>query len=425
MYKKIKIFLKVALRNLIRARKRTALSGVGILISTMMMMLGFHYGDSIIKSLLDSASNNLFSDITIFSKAVKFESEDSNEQFSKMMEPHKTSDSLIEYSKVKKGLASIPDVEIIHEKIKIGGMIYNGDQSIECFILGITCGREIINSAKIEIIEGSYLLGKGEIILSKQIAKEINAKKGDEIALLTSNLNGGLSGQKLKVVGVVNYYGLEMFLSTLAYVHIDDARSLLGVDEDKCSFVTVKLRDKNSCERSASLLNDFFQKNGLNFNALSYLKTGKIFIEMGQMQKFMVTIITILFYLIAFVGLTSNILVNIFKRVREIGVLRALGARPGDIRIIFVLENTLLTAFTSFLGCTIGTSIVFLLSKIGISAHSESFKILYAGEKLYFSIFISDIVSPFLLVFFVTFFWTFLISNKAVKLKPAEAMRYV
>lgn len=425
MYKKIKIFLKVALRNLIRARKRTAFTGVGILISTMMMVLGFHYGDSIIKSLLDSASNNLFSDITIFSKAVELESEDSKEQFSKMMEPHKTSDSLIEYSKVKKGLADIPDVKIIHEKIKIGGMIYNGDQSIECFILGITPGREIINPAKIEIIEGNYLSGKGEIILSKQIAREINTKKGDKIVLLTSNLNGGFSGQKFKVVGVANYYGMEMFLSTLAYVHIDDARSLLGVDQDKCSFVTVKLKDKNSSERVAFLLNDFFQKNELNFKAVSYLEAGKIFVEMGQMQKFMVTITTLFFYIIAFVGLTSNILVNIFKRVREIGVLRALGASSGDIRIIFVLENMLLTAFAGFLGCTIATGIVFLLSKIGIPAASESFKILYAGEKLYFSIFISDIVSPFLLVFFVTFFWTFLISNKAGKLKPAEAMKYV
>lgn len=421
---KTKTFLKLAVRNLWRNKRRCTLTGIGITVSVATIVLGLHYGDSIIHALLESASSNLFVDVTVFSES--YESKDAKEQFSNILEPHKTTDSLIEYPEVEKILNQLPGVETILTKVKLGGMIYSEDGNTECFIMGVEPSKErLISSDKIRIIEGKYLSAPDQIMLSNQIAQEINVKEGDEIVVLTSNLDGAFSGKKLKVVGIANYCGMEMFLSSVGYIHIEDARSLLGIDKNKCSLMAIKLKDRKDADNIAASLNILFSKHNLSIKALPYSEAGRLFVRMGKMQKFMVTIITILFYIIAFIGLASNALVSIFERIREIGVMRAIGANSNDIRSIFLMENIILIIFAALMGCFMATIIILVLSNVGIPAHTETFKILYAGERLYLKIFIHDIIYPFIFVTLVTSIFIFGVVDKAARLKPIEALRYV
>jgi putative ABC transport system permease protein len=422
--KKTGIFLKLAVRNLLRNKRRCTLTAIGITVSVATIVLGLHYGDSIIHALLDSASSNLFADVTVFSKS--YESKDAKEQFLNILGPHKTADSIIEYPEVEKILNQLQGVETILTKVKLGGMIYSEDRSTECLIMGIEPSKErLISSDKIRIIEGKYLSSPDQIMLSNQIAQEINVKAGDEIAVLTSNLDGAFSGKKLKVIGIANYCGMEMFLSSVGYIHIEDARYLLGIGKNECSLMAIKLKDRKDANEVATSMNILFSKHNLDIKALPYNKAGKLFVRMGKMQKFMVTIITILFYIIAFVGLSSNALVSIFERIREIGVMRAIGANPNDIRLMFLIENIILIILAALFGCFIATGIVLILSNVGIPAHTETFRILYAGERLYLKIFIGDIIYPFVFVTLVTSIFTLGVVNKAARLKPIEALRYV
>jgi lipoprotein-releasing system permease protein len=140
-----------------------------------------------------------------------------------------------------------------------------------------------------------------------------------------------------------------------------------------------------------------------------------------ELQKWAMFIILCLIVMVAAFNVVSTLVLMVMERGREIGILKALGATNGAIRLVFLFEGMLIGLAGTVLGLALGS---------GLSWIADTFQIVQiAGEIYYVSYLpfhllpadIALICAASLLISFVT---TLLPSSRAARLHPVDAIRY-
>ncbi|MDP2229014.1 MAG: ABC transporter permease [Moraxellaceae bacterium] len=109
------------------------------------------------------------------------------------------------------------------------------------------------------------------------------------------------------------------------------------------------------------------------------------------------------------IGIMNIMLVSVTERTREIGIRMAIGARPGDIRLQFLLEAVIISVAGCLVGVLIGVGGAVAVASTG---------------KLLVLVTLSSIIMAFTVATAIGIFFGFYPASKASKLKPIEALRY-
>lgn len=115
--------------------------------------------------------------------------------------------------------------------------------------------------------------------------------------------------------------------------------------------------------------------------------------------------------LVGGIGIMNIMLVSVTERTREIGIRMAIGARPNDIRLQFLLEAVIISVAGCLLGVVLGVGGAFLVAK-------------FSAGKLLVLVTLSSIALAFSVATAIGIFFGFYPANKAARLKPIEALRY-
>jgi putative ABC transport system permease protein len=143
------------------------------------------------------------------------------------------------------------------------------------------------------------------------------------------------------------------------------------------------------------------------------------------LTRFNARIMDLVMALIVAAGVMNTALMAVFERTREIGTLRAVGARRSRILGIFLLEALLLGATGAAGGGLFGAGLVLFFGKAGIPAFSEAQRYSYGGDFLYPALNAADVVSVPGVMMAVCLFAAIGPAIMASRLRPADALRYV
>lgn len=212
-----------------------------------------------------------------------------------------------------------------------------------------------------EIVEGKYLDQNSDgILISSYAKKELGAGVGDYIVMETRTRYNTFQGIQLKVVGIFDCPNPivnrnQMFISKKTG---EDYLQLEG------SATEIVFKTKNS--KSGDALRKV-KKELNNTGSLSHLTTvtwqelSSDYLTLSQTKKGGTKIIIFFIFIIVAVGIINTMLMSVFERVREIGMLRALGMRDRDVVLSFICEAAGLGIIGSLIGLILG---------IGLSAYS-------------------------------------------------------
>lgn len=282
-------------------------------------------------------------------------------------------------------------------------------------VVGVDPLRDIkASTVHTTVTEGQYVFARNSIVLGSNVARDLGgAKVGDDVKLKIVDRYGQDSIRRFIVTGIANSPGGNGFDYSVV-VHIDTLRDMMN-RHGYTGSIMVKLNDPSKSTELKNLFlqtfpNDDFKAETLEEVAeaqLSGFRSGIAMINMigyfGMMSSAF-AIVTI-----------QMMLVN--GKTKEIGVMRAIGAKRKDILIVFLFQGLIIGA----IGATVGTA-----AGLGYTIYAKETKMSFNGSlPLEVTIQWDKVIQTALTSFSLAIIASLYPSYRATKLLPVEAMRTV
>jgi len=271
--------------------------------------------------------------------------------------------------------------------------------------------------------------GKYGIVLGVELARALRAGPGDKVVLVAPQGQVTPAGviPRLRQFTVVGVFGVDHYEydSGLALVDLEDAQRLFRLD-GAVSGVRLKLQD---LFRSIQVAHQLVRELGPNVYATDWTMQHANFFRAVQIEKRMMFLIVLLIIAVAAFNIVSSLMMAVKDKNSDIAILRTLGASPGGITKIFLVQGTMIGTLGTVLGLVGGIALAsnvevvvpFLENLFGIKFLSRD---VYYISELPSELQMPDVVLTAVVSFVLTVLATIYPSYRASKVNPAEALRY-
>ncbi len=272
--------------------------------------------------------------------------------------------------------------------------------------------------------------GRFGMILGRDLALALRVGLGDKVTLIAPQ---GLVTpaavlprvKQFEVVGIFEA-GMYEYDSGLALIHLADAQALYRMG-DAVSGVRLKLDDLFAAPRVARELLSYLEEPGLAVN--DWTRSHANFFRAVALEKTMMTLILFLIVGVAAFNIVSTLVMAVQEKYADIAILRTLGASPGSIMTIFVLQGSIIGLVGLVAGLLGGLAIAHNLDVVIPALETITGATLWNKEIYYINelpskVLMSDVVSILTVSFTLTLLAALYPSWRASKVNPAEALRY-
>jgi lipoprotein-releasing system permease protein len=275
---------------------------------------------------------------------------------------------------------------------------------------------------------GALKSGAFNIVLGIELARALHATLGDKVTLALAQGQVTPAGvlprlRSFTVVGIFSA-GHNEFDSGLAFIHIGDAERLLR--QDGPSGLRLRLHDLNQAPQVAAELKKTMPGD-LTFQDWS--KLNATWFSAVQTEKRMMFIILALIIAVAAFNLVSTLVMTVTDKQADIAIMRTLGASPGSIMKIFMIQGALTGILGTVLGVAFGVLVAFNIDVI-VPFIEHLLGVQFLSKDIYYiSTVPSDLRWPDVqrigvLAVILALLATIYPSWWAARVKPAEALRY-
>ena len=286
---------------------------------------------------------------------------------------------------------------------------------------------DLVNGAQAPILKQLVPGGFG-VVLGAELARALGVRNGDKVTLVAPSGQVTPAGvvPRLKQMTVVGTFdsGHFEYDSALAFTHLEDAAKLFRLEGP--SGVRLKLRDLHQArqvadELSRTLTGDHYLRD--------WTRQNRTWFAAVQVEKRMMFIILTLIVAVAAFNLVSTLVMTVTDKRADIAILRTLGASPGSIMGIFVVQGAMVGVMGTLAGLLLGLGIAFNIDVI-VPALEQALGASFLPKDIYL---ISrmpsdpqqgDIVPIAVIALLMAFVATLYPSWRAAQVNPAEALRY-
>jgi len=270
--------------------------------------------------------------------------------------------------------------------------------------------------------------GQFNIVLGAELARNLGVRAGDSVTLIAPGGQVTPAGvvPRLKQMTVVGTFdsGHFEYDSGLVLLHIEDAQRIFRLEGP--TGLRLKLRDLNQARRVAADLST--QITG-EFLVRDWTRQNRTWFAAVQLEKRMMFIILTLIVAVAAFNLVSTLVMTVTDKRADIAILRTLGASPGSIMGIFVVQGAAVGVIGTLAGLLVGLGVALNIDVIVPAlehALNASFlpKDIYLISRMPSDPQSSDIVPIGVISLVLSFVATLYPSWRASRVNPAEALRY-
>jgi lipoprotein-releasing system permease protein len=314
------------------------------------------------------------------------------------------------------------------------GVWLQGAESSGAFIRGVNpefeprvseVDEKMLSGALTDLKPGEY-----GIILGIGLASRLRVGPGDRVTVIAPRLKATPVGasplmRRFTVVGAFEFGEFEND-STLALIHIEDAAKLLRMPSDAIGGVRLHLQDMYQAWRVAReisgtmpgyyIVRDWTQERGNLFQAV-------------RTEKTVMWVILSLIIAVAAFNIISMLVMVVTDKQSDIAILKTMGARPGTVMRIFVIQGSVIGIVGTLLGViggillaqNIGTVVPYLEQFFGFSLFPSD---IYYITELPSDLQSADVIKFALMSLIMSLLSTLYPSWRAARTQPAEALSY-
>ena len=315
-------------------------------------------------------------------------------------------------------------IERFTARVRVPAVISSERESRGVTLIGVDPAEEIaVDAIGTDIAEGRGLDGPddGGVVLGRRLAEKLETSIGKRVVLMSQDPDNEVADRGYRVVGL---YAADLAVMEEAYVFAgrETVQRMLGIG-DGVSELAVVGDDYRVVDPLAARVRAAIGEadETLVWTELDeYLGT-----MLGVMDGFVLVWIIVIFLALSF-GLINTLVMAVFERVREIGLMLALGMPPASILAQVIVESVLLLV----LGLAIGNALSFasilpLRDGIDISIVAEGMEWFGASSMLYPELELKDVITANVVVIVLGFLASISPAWRASRYEPVEAITKV
>jgi putative ABC transport system permease protein len=402
------VILRIAFRNMMRQKRRTALTLLTIFGGFTLAAVSIGWSDGTYSYIIKTFTQNRLGQIEVHRKGY--------------LDTPSLYERIRDYQWVGRRIQGTKGVEAWAPRVFCAGLASLGDKTAGVQLIGMDPDREErATGFNKNLLHGKPLSNKSshQALLGKGLAQILEAKTGSEVVVLTQAADGSIANDVYKVSGIVDT-GDETADRTGLYLNLADAQQFLVIDDDVHEIVVTvyDLKDVGEITREirSSLLDP-------DLDVQPWQEFAKSFYDAMKADQKGMWIMLLVIVLIVAVGVLNTVLMSVLERRREYGLLKALGTRPVQIVKLVVAELFLISLGGVVLGTGLSLAANWFLSIHGISLPTP---ISYGGadfSRMYAEINARSLYLPAITVVLSAVLVGLAPAMKAARTEPAEAMK--
>jgi putative ABC transport system permease protein len=352
--------LKLAARNLARYWRRTLLTSGLIILGVVAVLLFIAISGSFKSLIVGQITDSVLGHLQVHRRG--YVASIDNLPLNLNMKPSAV-------AQVEKALAGDAAVVAWSPRLKFGAMFSNFTETTSIRLNGVLPEREAAAMPMLRgrLVQGSAADGfieRGKVLIPDILARGMKIKPGDTVVLVATNLDGSVNGQTFVVQGVLGDVtgpgGRD------GYVHLEDARTLLRMAEAEVSEIAVRLKDLGMLAAAKARIVEALAgvKNPQGQSALEVHGWDQLspFANIARMIDLMDVFIRVMLVGIVLIAVMNVMIMAVYERIREIGMIAAIGTPPRRILALFLAEGALLGLVGTAIGMALSLALVTALN---------------------------------------------------------------
>ncbi|MGQ9747977.1 MAG: ABC transporter permease [Candidatus Caldatribacteriaceae bacterium] len=278
-----------------------------------------------------------------------------NVTFSILASPVKEESKIFSWQPIQRKLLQNFNLQASSPLVEGAAIVQRGDLGRNVILKGILLEQaDLIYELREKTIRGIAQIGGNGIMIGKELAEDLRLEPADTLNLLTSS---GKSGTFI-VNGIFDLKN-KVINSSWLFLDLASAQTLLGL-EGAVSNIEIQIKEVFQSEKIAQELRKEFPRYTIetwqtrNRQLLSALRSQSI--SSYMIQFFVLIAVTL--------GISSVLVVSVTQRIREIGILKAIGTRNKGVSLIFLAQGIILGIFGSSAGAFFGWILIRLFQKV-------------------------------------------------------------
>lgn len=324
---------------------------------------------------------------------------------------------------------SIKGVKAVCSRIKAMAMASTAETGTGIMLNGIDPDKEKkVTKISEQLVEGNYIVEKDRIpiVIGQKLAKKLNARLRSKIVITSANAEGIISYGAFRVVGIYHTEN-DMFDEANVFVRKSELAAMLGMSENETNEIAISLNDHEQSTAITGLLKNRYSSDIENEKLVirSWSEIVPSLNAMIQMMNFFSYIFMVIILIALAFGILNTMLMVVMERVKELGMLKAIGMNSKRIFRMIMLETIFLSIIGALVGIFISSLIITYYGHYGfnLDAFKEGYNSMGFSSRVYPQTEIIFYIGTSILVIITAILASIYPARKALKLNPATAIR--
>ncbi|MDX2000635.1 MAG: FtsX-like permease family protein [Thermoanaerobaculia bacterium] len=410
----------LALRNLARNRRRTAISLSIVAAGTVGLLLTAGFIQFSFAGLEDALIHGGLGHLEVVAKAAADERSATLER--------SLAHGLVDWPAIQADIESLPGVAAAAPNVHLMGMASKPDGATVSFIgLGVDPERERRMGFTTKLRAGADLAagepapGQDQVLVALGLAESLGVAPGDVVTLLAMTSDQTLNALDVRVAGLVTT-GIQDLDTRYLKLHFRSAQRLLATE--RVNDLIVGLDDNDDLATAqAALEARFASREDAPLAVVPWRDRAPFYDQVRNLYRGIFWFLGSVIFVLVVLATSNTLVMTVMERVREIGTLRAIGTSRGQVARMIVAEALWLGVLGALVGNLLGLGLIVLINGLGLqmppppgAVNPIDLKLAVVPAALVGSVVLMTAVLALASVFPVL---------KAVRLKVVEALTHV
>jgi ABC-type lipoprotein release transport system permease subunit len=314
-------------------------------------------------------------------------------------------------------IAQYPQVKAATPRLYASGFLTSGNQSAGARIVGIDPASAANDSYRDGIIGGSYISAddRDAILIGKPMAEKLKLNVGDKVSLSVNTANGDVLEQTFIVKGIYTT-STTSFDSGTVFLPLAKAQAMTQT-ENHASAVYILLNNTSDTDLVLSAI----QVD--NLKVMDWKALNPLMVDWEAMAKSYIGIFYMIILAITASVIINTLIMSVYERTREIGILSAIGMRGGRVMMLFLIESSLLAVGGVILGLILGLLGTMWFNVNGFYIGNMGLSGVVIRDTIYAKLTMDNLINLTILTFIATLLSGLYPAITASRLEPVAALR--